>query len=200
METENLHQHLEQYRDELFKEVILHYREGNASRGQLAFERWKERLNEFLKEYLPNEYKRLWMKTYPIGVIARRNEAPLQRFMREDGEKYIAFLEDLQHALLKSYVKAGKPNESLIENDGKRQEKLVVDSKFLRSILTYRFSEEEIETFCYDHFREVYENFSRNMTKAIKVRSLIEFAERRSQIMLLYEIICRERPDILPSK
>lgn len=98
-------QELEKWKLELSEEVINHYREGNEDRGHLSFTRWKERFLAFLKEHIPTEADRLQLLTFHIVAVAKRGEHPLQRFMREDGDKCLAFIDDLAESVRKGRVK-----------------------------------------------------------------------------------------------
>jgi hypothetical protein len=66
----------------------------------------------------------------------------------------------------------------------------------IRQVLAERFSDEEIESLCFDHFRKVYDAFSTGMTKTAKIQKLLEYCDHQDQLGLLSEIIRRERPDI----
>lgn len=62
------------------------------------------------------------------------------------------------------------------------------DSAAIRDLLIAAFDDEGLTTFCFDHFREVYEGFAIGMSKPMKVQRLLEYAERRNQ---LYELLVR---------
>jgi hypothetical protein len=52
----------------------------------------------------------------------------------------------------------------------------------IRRFLTEFFSDEELTTFCFDYFRDVYEAFASGMSKAEKVQRLIERCIRRKKL------------------
>jgi internalin A len=56
------------------------------------------------------------------------------------------------------------------------------NSGAIRELLNIAFSDEELEIFCYDHFRPVYEKFSPQMSRSGKTQLLVEFCERQEQI------------------
>jgi diguanylate cyclase (GGDEF)-like protein len=95
---------ISQYKEELFTEVIPLYQEGNKERGRMAFRRWRERFEEFLKETTPDEAAQFMIKMTHFAWVAKPNEHPFDQFMREDGETCIAFLDDLQDATLKGRI------------------------------------------------------------------------------------------------
>lgn len=51
----------------------------------------------------------------------------------------------------------------------------------IRQLLNAVFSDEELTTFCYDHFRPVYEKFASGMDRLSKIQLLIEYCERRDE-------------------
>lgn len=63
----------------------------------------------------------------------------------------------------------------------------------LRRFLTDAYSDEEITTLCFDHFRPVYENFGSGMSKGQKIQNLLEHSERHNQWQALVDALQRER-------
>ena len=57
-----------------------------------------------------------------------------------------------------------------------------MDTATLRQHINARFNDEDLQIFCYDHFREVYESFTIGQTKGERVQALIEHAERRGEL------------------
>jgi hypothetical protein len=53
-----------------------------------------------------------------------------------------------------------------------------MDTATLRQHITQRFNDEDLQIFCYDHYRQVYESFAAGQTKGERIQSLIEHAER----------------------
>jgi hypothetical protein len=49
------------------------------------------------------------------------------------------------------------------------------DTAAIRELLTAAFSDEELEAFCYDHFRPVADAFSAGMSRRQKIQSLIQY-------------------------
>jgi len=64
----------------------------------------------------------------------------------------------------------------------------------IRKFLIECFSDEELTTFCFDYFRDVYEVFASGMSKAEKVQRLIERCIRRKELPELLGMLKRERP------
>jgi hypothetical protein len=56
----------------------------------------------------------------------------------------------------------------------------------LRLLIDEAFSADDLDTFCFDHFPQVYNNFTAGQTKAARVRQLVEYANRQR---LLDELI-----------
>jgi formylglycine-generating enzyme required for sulfatase activity len=65
----------------------------------------------------------------------------------------------------------------------------------IRKFLTEFFSDEELATFCFDHFRDVYEQFAAGMAKGQKVQLLLERCIRRETLPELLAVLERERPE-----
>lgn len=95
---------LRNWKQELKGDVISHFRSGNKERGDLAFERWKERFTNFLK-YTPNEAKRFQEKMERHAYLIIPGEHPYEEFMREDGNTCYAFIDDLAESALKGRIK-----------------------------------------------------------------------------------------------
>jgi hypothetical protein len=53
-----------------------------------------------------------------------------------------------------------------------------MDTATLRQHITQRFNDEDLQIFCYDHYRQVYESFTNGQTKGERVQALIEHVER----------------------
>lgn len=64
----------------------------------------------------------------------------------------------------------------------------------LRQFILQFFSDEELETLCFDYFREAQQNFSSGMTKNRKAILLIGYCETRGRLSDLYAALERERP------
>jgi Effector-associated domain 7/TIR domain len=70
-----------------------------------------------------------------------------------------------------------------------------LDLAVLRRLIEEAFTDEDLRTFCFDHFREVESQFTSGQTKGQRVLSLIRYAETRSQLPKLIEAIRRARPE-----
>ena len=64
----------------------------------------------------------------------------------------------------------------------------------LRQFILQFFSDEELETLCFDYFREAQQNFSDGMTRNRKVILLIGYCDTRGRLDDLYAALERERP------
>jgi predicted nucleotide-binding protein len=95
---------LQAWRQELTDDVINFYRNGFRERGDLAFTRWKERFTAFLKTYNPNEAARFQGLTLNIARVIKQGEHSYDRFMREQGNRCLAFIDDLIDSVLKGHV------------------------------------------------------------------------------------------------
>ena len=70
-----------------------------------------------------------------------------------------------------------------------------VDTAIVRELVDQAFSDEELGIFCYNHFREVYDQFGTGMSKTAKIQRLIEYCDRHVQTETLLAH-CREyNPD-----
>ena len=64
----------------------------------------------------------------------------------------------------------------------------------IRQFLKDAFSDEDLTTLCFDHFRDVYESFSAGMTKTQKIQLLIEHCQRRGTMTDLIAVLAQTRP------
>jgi multidrug efflux pump subunit AcrB len=74
------------------------------------------------------------------------------------------------------------------------------DTAGLRQRLIQTFSDEEVNTFCYDHCHPVYEQFSSGMTKTQKIHHLIEYCERRGKIPELERLLLPQKQTMQTQK
>lgn len=65
----------------------------------------------------------------------------------------------------------------------------------IRLFLIEFFNDEDLNSLCFDHFREVYNNFTADMPISRKARELIDYCIRRDRLPELLVIIQRERPE-----
>lgn len=63
----------------------------------------------------------------------------------------------------------------------------------LRQFIMSYFSDDELNTFCFDYFREVLNNFTVGMTKSQKVIDLIGYCERRDLMENLHAALATLR-------
>jgi FixJ family two-component response regulator len=65
----------------------------------------------------------------------------------------------------------------------------IPDIASIRWLLRKAFNDEELTTFCYDHFRPVSEKFTTGMSQGEKVQLLIEHCERHEEIKKLLRLV-----------
>ena len=63
------------------------------------------------------------------------------------------------------------------------------DTEVIRQLLTEAFSDGELTTLCFDHFRPVYENLSSGMSKGQKIQLLLDHCTREEQVEVLLELV-----------
>lgn len=68
----------------------------------------------------------------------------------------------------------------------------------IRRFLIETFDDEELADFCFDHFPEVYKDFTESMTFGRKVRLLVDYCRRRERVPELLALLKQARPDSLP--
>jgi hypothetical protein len=67
------------------------------------------------------------------------------------------------------------------------------DTANIRAFIAEKFSDEDLGTFCYDYFRDIYEQFAVGMSKKEKVQRLIESCVRRGALGSLLAALRKER-------
>jgi len=70
---------------------------------------------------------------------------------------------------------------------------MTIDNPALRQFILQSFSDEELETLCFDYFPEAQQNFTGGMTKNRKALLLIGYCETRGRLADLYGALARER-------
>jgi formylglycine-generating enzyme required for sulfatase activity len=70
----------------------------------------------------------------------------------------------------------------------------------LRQFILNFFSDEELETLCFDYFREVRQEFTTGMIKNSKVMLLIDYCDTRGRLNDLYAALERERSTVWREK
>ncbi len=76
--------------------------------------------------------------------------------------------------------------------------KSVDSSSSLRAIRRFVgefFDDEELAGLCFDHFPEVYRNFSAGMSHQARVLALVDYCRRRDQLSALLAALRAERPE-----
>lgn len=79
-------------------------------------------------------------------------------------------------------AKLAQDVDRLVENQEKG-----VNTAVLRELIKVAFSDEELNVFCYDNYRDVYHDFSIGMSKTAKIQRLIEYAINRLHNLVLIE-------------
>ncbi|MCP4428060.1 MAG: hypothetical protein GY803_26540 [Chloroflexi bacterium] len=72
------------------------------------------------------------------------------------------------------------------------------DTKNLRNFLRQRFDDSELSQFCFDHFLEVYQDFSDTWSKSDKIQRLLEYCLAHGRIPDLLAALEQERPSVFP--
>lgn len=65
----------------------------------------------------------------------------------------------------------------------------------IRQYLTSTYSDEELSTFCFDHFRAVYDSFGAGRTRGQKIQDLIEYCDHHDLVSDLLAALEQDRPD-----
>jgi hypothetical protein len=64
----------------------------------------------------------------------------------------------------------------------------------IRTLLTAAFSDEELTTLCFDHFRPVYQDFGTGMSKGQKIRRLLDYCNRHGRVAELLDCVRERNP------
>ncbi len=64
----------------------------------------------------------------------------------------------------------------------------------LRELLNAAFSDGELTTLCFDHFRPVYDNFASGMSKGDKIQRLLDYCIRHEQVEALLAAVQKANP------
>lgn len=65
----------------------------------------------------------------------------------------------------------------------------------IRRFVAEFFDDEELAALCFDHFPEVYRNFSRGMSHQARVLALVDYCRRRDRLPTLLAALRTERPE-----
>jgi hypothetical protein len=71
----------------------------------------------------------------------------------------------------------------------------MVDQARLRVFIVNHFSDTELDDLCFDHFQKVRDQFGSGMSKADKVKILIEYCNNHKLMDSLLKILANERPE-----
>ena len=80
--------------------------------------------------------------------------------------------------------KAGPSNEASPEHD----------TAAIRRLLFDAFSDEELMTFCFDHFQSIYQDFVSGMSKSEKIQRLLDYCARHGQFERLLDLVREQNP------
>jgi hypothetical protein len=69
------------------------------------------------------------------------------------------------------------------------------DTAAIRRLLFDAFSDDELRSFCFDHFPPVYQDFAQGMSKSDKIQRLLDYCYRQDQFERLLEAIRKENPN-----
>lgn len=97
MTKEEFSQRLKAFKEEFQRDVLASYQGENRVQGDAAFQRWRERFIEFLKEYNPQEATRFELSTAPgSNHHFAEKETAYNSFMRATGGTCLAILAGLE--------------------------------------------------------------------------------------------------------
>lgn len=103
-----------------------------------------------------------------------------------------------RQATLRKKLPRGRKKLEMIQSARTRAAKAIKapipDTASLRWLLRKAFNDEELTTFCYDHFRPVSEKFTTGMSLGQKVQLLIEHCERQEEIKKLLRLAKKYNP------
>ena len=71
---------------------------------------------------------------------------------------------------------------------------LEFDTAAIRQLLFDAFSDDELNTFCFDHFLPVYQNFAYGMSKSDKIQRLLDYCARLGQFERLLDLVKEQNP------
>ena len=63
------------------------------------------------------------------------------------------------------------------------------DIAVVRMLLNAAYSDDELTTLCFDHFRPVYDQLGAGMARTAKIQYLLEYVEKRQQVTRLIELV-----------
>jgi hypothetical protein len=72
---------------------------------------------------------------------------------------------------------------------------MAFSSNAARQFLLDAFDDDEVETFCFDFFREVQKDFSSGMKKGEKIKLLLEYCQEQEGVAALFRALQERRPE-----
>jgi hypothetical protein len=162
--------------------------------------------DNFLSEYLPALF------LYCLAVIKYYQEdkprptrlafttaCVLGQYIFEDADQTCSEATDAESGST-PVLTVDQPAMSSQHHPGHRQVVMVGkvqeswDTVTIRQLLTAAFNDEELTTFCFDHFRPVYDNFSSEMGKGRKIQRLLDYCDHHDQLEKLLRLIKEHNP------
>jgi hypothetical protein len=95
---------------------------------------------------------------------------------------------DIANVIVKSGA-AGQPSPA-----AERDAAAGWTTELIRELLTAAFSDEELTTLCFDHFRPVYQDFAAGMSTGQKVQRLLEYCESHVRMDELLSLVQQRNP------
>lgn len=74
------------------------------------------------------------------------------------------------------------------------------DTAKLREWLHDVFDEDELDSFCFDHFRSVYNRFALGMSRTRKIQVLIEHCDQQNKLLTLLNLMRQQKPSYFGGK
>lgn len=65
----------------------------------------------------------------------------------------------------------------------------------IRQFLVDHYNDEEISRLCFDHFYDLYQQFTGEMSLGRKAREVVDYCRRRDRLPALLAVLERERPE-----
>jgi hypothetical protein len=72
---------------------------------------------------------------------------------------------------------------------------MAFSSNAARQFMQEAFSDDEVETFCFDNFIELHKDFSSGMTKGEKIKLLLEYCQQHEGVGALFRALQEKRPE-----
>jgi hypothetical protein len=91
-------------------------------------------------------------------------------------------------------VKPASPAPTVAKTHGASSPATNWNTATIRELLMAAFSDEELTTLCFDHFRPVYQEFSAGMSMGQKTQRLLDHCERHDQFGKLLALVHERNP------